>query len=360
MTSKPSKFLVCTLSGLLLAGGSALAPTAKAQQPAITRPAAEVSQTLDDKPLIVNTDIVNVTVTVTDSNGRYVEGLERSAFAVFDDKLQQEITFFGDEDAPISVGIVFDMSGSMSGEKISRARQALARFVETSHPGDEYFLIAFDSRARLLLDRTHDSGALLNKVAFVQPGGQTALYDAVYLGVEKVLRGMHQRRALIVISDGEDNNSRYSIKELVRQVKESGVVVYTVGILEPPASSASSSSTQPHEPFFRRPMPVGFSPMESASHQYDRMTLEELAIPSGGRAFLAHSDSETTDVFESIALELRHQYSIGYRPQNFTDDGKWHRIKVRLNPRPGLPRLFVRSREGYYALIGPRSLGEEE
>ena len=344
MTTKLSSFLVCMWTGLLLVGGSALVRFAAAQQPTLPPRTAQV---VDDQTLIVNTDLVSLTVTVTDRDGRYVAGLDKSAFAVYDDKVQQEITFFSDEDAPISVGIVFDTSASMSGEKIVRARDAVARFIETSHAGDEYFLIAFDSRARLLLDRTHDSAAILNKVTFVQPGGQTALYDAAYLGVEKLLRGMHERRALIIISDGEDNSSRYSLKELVRQVKESGVLVYTVGILDPLVSADTSET---HERWMQRSRTQGFSPVESASHQYDRMTLEELSIPSGGRAFLAHNATEITDGFEQIALELRHQYSIGYRPANFNSDGKWHRIKIKVNPPAGFPHLILRTREGYYAV----------
>ena len=358
MRSK-TKFLVCMLSWLLLGGSSTLAAAAAAQEPAILRPTAQTQQThqtIEDQLLIVNTDLVSLTVTVTDRDGRYVEGLNKSAFAVYDDKLEQEIAFFSDEDTAISVGLIFDMSGSMSGEKISRARHAVARFIETSHPGDEYFLIAFDSRARLLLDLTHDSDALLKKIAFVQPGGQTALYDATYLGVEKVLRGMHDRRALIVITDGEDNGSRYSLKELVRLVKESGVLVYTIGILSPPAYPSIS---QPHGPWMQRPILTGFTPLESASHQYDRMTLEEMSLPSGGRTFIPHNSTEMTDVFERIALELRHQYSLAYRPTNFANDGRWRRIRVRVNPPSGLPRLFVRSREGYYALLKRQSVGEE-
>lgn len=353
MTSKATRFLICILSGLLLVGGNALAPVAKAQQ-AVARSTA---QAMDDQTLIVNTDLVSLTVTVTDRDGRYIEGLDKSAFAVYDDKLRQEIAFFSDEDAPISVGIVFDMSGSMSGEKIIRAREAVARFIETSHPRDEYFLIAFDSRARLLMDRTHDSAAILKKVAFVQPGGRTALYDAAYLGVEKLLRGMHERRALIVISDGEDNSSRYSLKELVRQVKESGVLVYTVGILDQPVSSDTSHT---REQWMQRSVTQRFSPVESASHQFNRMTLEELSIPSGGRALLAHNSTEMTDVFERIALELRHQYSIGYRPANFAGDGKWHRVKIKVTPPAGFPHVVVRAREGYYAVSKPANVRETQ
>src|ERR1051325_6460810 len=152
---------------------------------------------LDDRSsVITNTDLLTLTVTVTDTYGRYVSGLSKGAFAVFDNKQQQEITFFSDDDSPVSVGVIFDVSGSMSGDKVKRARDALSKFIQTSHDNDEYFLIAFNSRAQLLLDRTRDGDSVLNKLTFVETKNQTALYDACYLGVEKVQRGIHPKRAL--------------------------------------------------------------------------------------------------------------------------------------------------------------------
>jgi Ca-activated chloride channel family protein len=278
-----------------------------------------------DGPVIVNTDLITLTVTVTDNYGRYVSGLSKNAFAVLDDKQPQDITFFSDDDAPVSVGVIFDVSGSMSGDKIRRARDALANFIQTSHNSDEYFLIAFNSRAQLLLDKTRDGDAVLDKLTFVQTKNNTALYDACYLGVEKVQRGAHPKRALLLISDGQDNNSRYTFNEVRRLLKESDVVLYAVGILS--GSDAGSS--------------LG---MEGQG------ILDELASVSGGKAFFPRSTAEMDDIFEQIALELRHQYSIGYRPSNFANDGKWHKVKVKVTPPRGLPRLFVRSKEGYYAL----------
>jgi Ca-activated chloride channel family protein len=213
----------------------------------------------------------------------------------------------------------------MSGDKIRRARDALANFIQTSHNADEYFLIAFNSRAQLLLDKTRDGDSVLDKLTFVQTKNNTALYDACYLGVEKVQRGAHPKRALLLISDGQDNNSRYTFNEVRRLLKESDVVLYAVGILS--GSDAGSS--------------LG---MEGQG------TLDELASVSGGKAFFPRSAAEMDDIFEQIALELRHQYSIGYRPTNFVNDGKWHKVKVKVTPPRGLPRLFVRSKEGYYAL----------
>src|SRR5687768_4080285 len=182
-------------------------------------------------PLIVNTDLITFTVTVTDTYGRFVSGLNKSAFTVLDEKKPQEITYFSDDDSPVSVGVIFDVSGSMSGDKVKRARDALSKFIQTSHDSDEYFLIAFNSRAQLLLDRTRDGDSVLNKLTFVETKSQTALYDACYLGVEKVQRGQHTKRALLLISDGQDNNSRYTFNELRKLLKESDVTLYAVGIL---------------------------------------------------------------------------------------------------------------------------------
>ena len=276
-----------------------------------------------------NTDLITFTVTVTDTYGRFVSGLNKNAFTVFDDKKQQEITYFSDDDSPVSVGVIFDVSGSMSGDKVRRARDALSKFVQTSHNSDEYFLIAFNSRAQLLLDKTRDGNAVLDKLTFVHTKDNTALYDACYLGVEKVQRGAHPKRALLLISDGQDNNSRYTFNELRRLLKESDVVLYGIGIL-------------------------GGGDAGSALGMEGQGILDELASVSGGKAFFPRSPAEMDDIFEQIALELRHQYSIGYKPTNFSNDGRWHKVKVKVTPPRGLPRLFVRTKEGYYAIPSTR------
>lgn len=277
-----------------------------------------------DRPIPVRTDLVTLTLTVTDLYGRYVSALPKTAFTIFDNNKEQTITFFSDSDAPVSVGIVFDVSGSMSGEKISKARNALKRFIDTSHPSDEYFLIAFNTRAQLLLDRSRDGEALLRKLTLVQPRQNTALYDAVYLGLERVTRGTHQKRAMIIISDGQDNASRYNFGEVRRLMKESDVVTYAVGILD--RSDSSSMLGVQGQAF-----------------------LDELTSVTGGKAFYPSTNVELDEIFERIALELRHQYSIGYTPDDFQPDGKWRKVKVRVKPPRGLSRLTVRSREGYYA-----------
>ena len=280
--------------------------------------------TQDGGRIVINSDLVTLKVSVTNSEGLAIPGLDKDAFTVFDDNVPQTISFFADDDTPASIAVIFDTSGSMSGEKIVRAKEALARFIQTTDDRDEYFLVGFDSQARLLLDRTRDADALFTKLTYVKPQGNTALYDAVYMGIEKVTRGAYQKRAVIVISDGEDNDSRYTFKELRRSLKESDASIYAIGT-------------------------VGNSlPRKGAVN--GRETLEELASVSGGKAFFPNSASGMSEAFERIALELRHQYSIGYRPTDFTPNGKWHQLKVKVLPREGSPRLFVRSRHGYYAV----------
>lgn len=277
-----------------------------------------------DRPLTIKTDLVTLTLTVTDIYGRYVSGLSKKAFTVTDNGQEQDITFFSDVDAPVSVGILFDVSDSMSGEKIGKARKALEKFINTSHPSDEYFLIAFNSRAQLLVDRSRDGEAVLQKLTLVQPKNNTALYDACYLGVERVTRGTHQKKAMLIISDGQDNSSRYNFGEVKRLMKESDVVTYAVGIMDG-RDSGSMTGIQ------------------------GQAFLDELTSVTGGKSFYPQTDVEMDEIFERIALELRHQYSIGYTPKDFAPDGKWHKVKVKIKPPRGLPRLTPRYREGYYA-----------
>lgn len=279
-------------------------------------------------PVKIKTDLVTLTLTVTDLYGRYVSGLTKKAFSVTDNGEEQDITFFSDSDAPVSLGILFDVSGSMSGDKIGKARKALSRFIATSHPSDEYFLIAFNQRAQLLMDRTRDGEAVLSRLTLVQPKNDTALYDAVYLGVERVTRGSHQKRALLIISDGQDNASRYNFGEVRRLLKESDVVTYAVGI-----QNSRDIASQ-----------VGMQ---------GQAFLDEICSVTGGKSFYPQSDVEMDEIFERIALELRHQYSVGYIPKDFQPDGKWRKVKVKVKPPRGLPRLTVRSRDGYYASPNP-------
>ncbi len=281
-------------------------------------------QNKDGSAVKLTTNVVTFTVTVTDPNNRLVTGLDRQHFEVFEDKVKQNIEYFNDDDSPLSVGIVFDVSGSMKG-KIDRAREALRAFIQTSHNDDDFFLVAFNQRANLIAEFT-DGETLLNKLTLVDPRGQTALYDAAYLGVEKVKQGRHQKRAILLISDGQDNSSRYTYGELRKLLKEANVQIYCLGIIELGGGAGSS-------------LDIG-----------GQAILEEISQNTGGKAFFPRSGAELEDATTRIALELRHQYSIGYVPNNEQRDRRWRKIKVRINPPRGLPALNVRTKEGYYAL----------
>ena len=278
------------------------------------------------------TVLVSVPVTVTDRSGRAINGLKKENFRVYENKVEQPISFFTAEDAPASIGVIFDISGSMSDGKIIQAREALSRFIQTSHEQDEYFLISFNSTPHLLLDGTRDAQAVLDEFKNVHPGGETALYDAVSLGIEEVSHGIYPKRAVILISDGEDNHSRYSFNQLRRSLQESDVAIYTIGI-------------------------GGYTPRRSMSQvvmeSLGRVVMDNLASISGGRAFRPWDTKEMDEAFEQIALELRRQYSIGYVPSNYVADGKLHRIRVTLAVPPSLSRLVVRNREGYHAVRKP-------
>ena len=280
-----------------------------------------VPQIADDKkPVILTQGIVNVIISVTDPLGRFVTGLGTDHFEVFDDKVKQQISHFSDEDAPISVGVVYDVSGSMK-ERITRSVRALRRFIETSHNDDDFFLIAFNDRANLVQDFTTSGDQIASHLMFVQPKGSTALYDAAYLAVEKVKQGRHVKKALLIISDGQDNHSRYTYKELRNLVKEADVQVYAIGITDP----------------------------SDSLNGFGRSILEEITRMTGGRSFFpnAYNEPELVEICTRIALELRHQYSIGFYPTDMASEAKWHKVQVKVNPPKGLGRLTLSYRDGY-------------
>ena len=320
----PRRFhLYHPLAVLLLVLAADLTPAQdKLPAKATPTPTPAIIQTdPDDTPLRIQTDLVTMTLTVHDQWGRYVSNLSKKHFSVFENNVEQEVTYFSDTDSPASIGIIYDVSGSMGAGKIARSRMALEHFMLTSHPSDEYSLISFNHKVQLLADRTRDSNAVLNKLTLMQTGGNTALYDAVYLGVDRVIRGAHKKRALLIISDGQDNSSRFSYPEVRRYLKESDVIIYSVGI---------------------------YSGDEGALGFQGQGFLKELCEVTGGTAFFP-SNGDLNELFERIALELRHQYSVGYIPKDFQPDGKWRRLKAKVNPPRGMPRLTVRGREGYYA-----------
>ncbi len=276
-------------------------------------------------PIQIDVNMVIVNVTVTDPYDRIVTGLDQTNFQVYDEKVEQKISAFSTEDAPISVGLIFDSSGSMS-DKIQKSKEAALQFFKTSNPQDEFMLIDFNERANLLASFTSKFENIEDRLLFLKSGGKTSLLDAIYLGINEMKKATTNRKALLLISDGGDNHSRYTERDIKRAIKESDVQLYSVGVFEPLTSRGRT--------------------IEEAGGPG---LLAELSEVSGGRMFSVESADELPDIAEKISIELRNQYVIGYKPSNLVRDGRWRRIKVKLNPPRGLPPLQVYARTGYYA-----------
>ena len=274
------------------------------------------------KPIRRDVDLVLVPVTITDPMNRLVTGLEKENFALTDNGQTQEIRHFSSEDAPVSLGVIFDNSGSMS-NKIDKSREAVVEFFRTANPEDEFFLITFSEKPEVLADFTTSVEDIQDKLVYVVPKGRTALLDAIYLGMNRMRKAKHQKKALLIISDGGDNHSRYTESEIKSLVKEADVQLYAIGL---------------YDRDFKTP-----------EEREGPQLLTELSDVTGGRTFTIGNTNELADVATKIGIELRNQYVLGYRPTNPSRDGKWRKIKVRLNPPKGLPPLHVYAKTGYYA-----------
>lgn len=283
----------------------------------------ENPQRAGGQTLKVDVDLVMVNATVTDPYNRYVTGLEKENFQVWEDKVEQDLVYFSSEDVPVSLGIIFDVSGSMK-EKLSVARDAAVTFLKAGNPDDEYFLIEFANKPQISEDFTTDISRLQNHLIFTPAKGMTAMYDAVYLGLEKLKEGSNPKKSLLLITDGEDNRSRYTFSNVKEFVKEQDVQIYAIGIV----SSANSN------------LGVG---------RTGRTLIEELVDITGGRAFFPDSVYELEDICTKIAVELKNQYVIGYASTNPAKDGKWRKLRLKVKEPEGLPRLSVRYKQGYYA-----------
>ena len=279
-----------------------------------------------EQTLSVNVDLVLVNATVSDSQtGRPVTGMQGDHFQIYEDRVEQDIQYFSAEDVPLSVGIIFDVSGSMK-EKLSVARDAAVTFLQTGSPQDEHFLVPFSGRAEVAQGFTSDIARLQNELIFTPAGGMTALYDAVYLGLEKVKEGRNPKKALLMITDGQDNRSRYTFRNVREYVRESDVQLYAIGIVDSFSSQLGLGRT-------------------------GRQLIDELAEVTGGRSFFPNSVFDLEDITRRIAVELKNQYVIGYLSSNKETDGEWRDIQVRVNPPRGAPRLSVRAKQGYYAPV---------
>jgi len=283
-----------------------------------------------DKNYAVSVDVqlVQLPVSVLDKDGRLVNGLRKDDFEVFEDGVEQEISFFTHDDVPISVGLVIDNSASMHNKR-ERVNSAALSFVRESNPQDETFIVDFDDEAYLDHDFTNSINDLVAALGPIDTRGETALYDAVYLSAAHLDEGKKDKKALLVITDGEDNASKYSREKVLSKLRESKVTVYAIGLLEENDARGPFSSK---------------SPSKKAKD-----ALEQFAQATGGRAYFPKSIDEIGPLCRRVAHDLRNQYTIGYTPSNEKLDGTWRRITVRVNP-PGLvSKVTVRAKEGYYA-----------
>ena len=299
-----------------------LAAENKADVP--NQPAGTVGGSLDlhAKPIKKDVDLVLVPVTITDPMDRLVTGLDKDNFRLFEGKEEQQIKHFSTEDAPISVGIIFDMSGSMV-EKMERAREAVKEFCSTANPQDEFFMVTFSDEPHLAADFTSNFDELVNKMVFTIPKGRTALLDAIYLGMHKMKEAKNRKKALLIISDGGDNHSRYNENEVKSLVKEADTMVYSIGI---------------YDHYF-----------PTVEERLGPQLLSDISGVTGGRSFTIDNPNDLPDVASKIGMELRNQYVLAYKPDKVKRDGKWHKIKIRLRIPKGLPPLQVYARTGYYA-----------
>ncbi len=270
----------------------------------------------------VEANLVLVPVTVTDPVGRLVTGLEKENFQVYDNNYSQTIKSFSTDDTPISIGVIFDLSGSMQA-KFLRARKALTAFLRTCNPQDEFFVVGFNDRPAVIVDYTSDVDDVEARMVMLKPENRTALIDAIYLGVNKLRQAKNERKALLIISDGGDNRSRYTEGELRRVVRESDLQIYSIGIFDQ------------------------YAPTQE--EQMGPILLTDVCEMTGGRLFKVGDLGELEDIASRISAELRNEYVIGYKPSEVKKDGNWRKLKVRLLAPPGLPQLTVHNRQGYYA-----------
>jgi Ca-activated chloride channel homolog len=295
------------------------APDAKAP------PAVEGNKALSARPnerMRVDVNLVLVPVTVTDPLNRLVTGLERQDFFVYENNALQKLKTFSSEDAPVSIGIIFDLSGSMT-DKINRARNSILEFLHTANPQDEFFVIGFNDRPELITDFTNNIDNIEARLLTVKPGHRTALLDAIYFGLNKMKQAKNERKALLVVSDGGDNRSRYTESEVRAVVRESDVQIYSIGIFDQYAPTREE--------------------------QLGPILLHDVSEETGGQLFRVDDLADMADIATKISAELRNQYVLGYRSDDAKRDGKWRKLKVKLVPPEGLPQLTVHARTGYYA-----------
>jgi len=332
--------ILCFLPARALFGSLAQAPPddPKPQEPPKIEETRKADVKMDDvrkdtlgkkfKPgdtIRVDVDLALLNVTVTDPYNRLVTGLEPDNFRVFEDNVEQEVVTFSAEDVPISIGVIFDYSQSMS-NKVGKAREAAVQFFKTANPQDEFFLVSFNERAELTSSFTNSVEDLQSRMMLTVPKGRTALLDAIYLGLSQ-MRGAHNaKRALLILSDGGDNHSRYNESDIKRLVKEADTQLYAIGIFD----ALGYRNRTPEE-------------LNGPS------LLSEVTEMTGGRVFAVEKMEDLPDIATKIGMELRNQYVLGYRPSNKAHDARWRKVKIKLRAPRGLPPLTVYCKTGYYA-----------
>ncbi len=280
-----------------------------------------------DERIRVDVNLTLIPLTVTDPLNRLVTGLDRNNFYIYEkgstgpEQLQQ-IKTFSTEDAPVSLGIILDLSGSMT-NKFNRSKQSIKAFLKTANPQDEFFVVGFNDRPELIEDFTSNVDDVDARLAMEKPGKRTALLDAIYFGVNKMKEAKYPRKALLIVSDGGDNRSRYTENELRSMVRESDVQMYAIGIFDEYAPTTEE--------------------------RLGPLLLNDMCEDTGGRLFRVNDLDDMTDVAEKISDEIRDEYVLGYRSNDARHDGKWRKVKVKLDPPSGLPQLTVHARSGYYA-----------
>jgi Ca-activated chloride channel family protein len=274
--------------------------------------------------LRVQSDLVLINALVTDAHGKPITGLSASQFHLFEDGREQTIKSCSSEDVPVSIGLVLDTSGSM-GDKVELLKRAAIQFVRAANPADEYFAIQFQARPEIAVPLTPDTDRLLEFIGGIEAGGSTALFDAIHLAVNEMRHAQYPRKALLIVSDGMDNHSRYTERETKRLISEVDFPIYGINVWQPQRSGN-----------------------RYAIQRQDPATLEMILPPTGGRVFVVRDLKKLTATTELISQEIRSEYVLGYIPSNRQDDGKYHRVNVGVQPSVGgKPKISHRS--GYLA-----------
>jgi Ca-activated chloride channel family protein len=317
--------LACILlsSNLAICDGQGASAPGNSRSPSKASASGEADRTFPT--IFTHSDLVVIPVTVTDSKGRVVNGLKKEHFKLYEDKVEQVITHFASDDAPVSIGFVFDISASMT-PKLGKAREAVAALLKNANPEDEFFLVQFNHRAEIAVAVTRQREEIQNRLTQTVPNGRTALLDAVLLAMKEMKNAHHTRKALVIISDGDDNASRTSVRKLNEAVGGADMLIYAISIVDSPGSDSWLS----------------MNPSGSA-------LLNEIAKQTGGRVFQVAKLRQLPDVASRIGAWLRSQYVLGYPPNNLGNNGQYRRIEVKLIKPKGSPRVHVSWRLGYYA-----------